>query len=173
MNQLLQIFAQTPIWVGGLFVLIVLAGIQAAKPRVLPAWRLVIVPAVFAVWGVASLVLRPDLTPVLLLDWAALAAFGLYGAKRDRGLEALRIDRAAGQVTVGGSVVPLVRTLAIFFAKYAISIALFAAPQAHAVLSLLDLAISGMSAGYFIGWLWRFARLYGSRPALAADATRS
>ena len=172
MNQLLQILAQTPLWVGALFVLIVLAGIQAAKPHVVPAWRLVIVPAVFAVWGVASLVLRPELTPVLLLGWAALGAFGLYGAKRDRSLEALRIDGVAGQVVIGGSFVPLIRTLAIFFAKYALSIALFAAPQAHTVLSLVDIAISGMSAGYFSGWLWRFARLYSVRPALTADASR-
>lgn len=173
MDQLLQIIVHTPLWVAALFGLIVFAGIQAAKPRTVPAWRLVIVPAVFAVWGVASLALRPALTPVLLLDWAALAAVGLVGAKRDRGLAALRIDRAARQVEVGGSFVPLLRTLAIFVAKYAISIALVAAPQAHALLSLFDLAISGMSAGYFIGWLWRFARLYGGRPALTADATRS
>jgi hypothetical protein len=109
----------------------------------------------------------------LLLDWAALAAFGLVGAKRDRGLDALRIDRAAGHVAISGSLVPLIRTLAIFVVKYAISIALSAAPQAQVALSLGDVAISGLSAGYFIGWLWRFTRLYGGRPALAADATRS
>ena len=173
MTQLLQLLAHTPLWVGVLFGLIVFAGIQAARPRIVPPWRLVIVPGVFAVWGIASLVLRPEPTPVLLLAWAALAAFGLVGARRDRSLDALRIDRAAGQVAVGGSLAPLVRTLAIFCAKYAISIALFAAPQAHAVLSLIDLAISGMSAGYFVGWLWRFARLYTGRPAVTADATRS
>jgi hypothetical protein len=40
----------TPIWVFVLFALLLVLGFQSLKPRTLPLWRLLIVPAVFIGW---------------------------------------------------------------------------------------------------------------------------
>ena len=75
---------------------------------------------------------------------------------------ALRIDAARGLVAMPGSVVPLVRNLAIFLVKYCLGVAAVLAPAWHGQLAYWDIAVSGLSAGYFMGFLLRFAIKYRS-----------
>jgi hypothetical protein len=47
MEQILRIVEHTPLWVFALFAVLVAFGLQALRPRTLPIWRLLVIPAVF------------------------------------------------------------------------------------------------------------------------------
>jgi len=169
---MLAIIQHTPLWAFALLALLVFLGVQALRPRDVPLWRLLLVPAAFIVWGVTSLLGRASAAPLLGVDWLATAAIGIaigWGMTR---LEGVHIDHADARVRVPGSPVPLVRNLAIFLAKYCLTAAMAVAPALQATLSPWDIGISGLSAGYFIGWLVRFALKYrgGRRPRTVSTA---
>ena len=71
------ILQHTPLWVWGVLLVLIVTGVQALRPRVLPVWRLFIVPAVFIAWGVESVVLRAMAQPSLAFDWLAAAVAGI------------------------------------------------------------------------------------------------
>jgi hypothetical protein len=159
---MLAIIQHTPMWVFALLALLVFLGVQALRPRTLPIWRLLLVPAAFIVWGVVSLLGRAAAVPLLGVDWLVTAAIGMAIGWWTTRLESVEIDRAAGRAQVPGSAVPLVRNLSIFVVKYCLTAAMAVAPALQAMLSPWDIGVSGLSAGYFIGWLVRFALKYRS-----------
>lgn len=142
----------TPWWVYPLLALLVLLGLQALKPRSLPLPRVLITPAVFIAWGITSLVARPSFSGGLMLDWLITASFGGALALLLTRSDALRLDRERRLVHLPGSWLPLARNLLIFAAKYGLAVAAAIAPAARDQLALWDIAVSGASAGYFIGW---------------------
>lgn len=72
----------------------------------------------------------------------------------------MAFDPGRGLVTVPGSAFPLVRNLVIFAVKYCLAAAVAIAPARSGGLFPWDVAVSGLAAGYFIGWLSRFAMKY-------------
>jgi tellurite resistance protein TehA-like permease len=50
--------------------------------------------------------------------------------------------------------------MTIFALKYGLAVAAATALAAPGTLAALDAAVSGASAGYFLGWLARFALVY-------------
>jgi hypothetical protein len=165
MNPILTIVTNTPLWVFALFALLVVFGLQALRPRTLPIWRLLAIPLVFIAWGVISLI-RPGVSPFLVLDWLAAAAVGgaiAWALAREGDI---RIDRA-GTIAVAGSALPLTRNMLIFSAKYAMNVAMAINPTRQADLAPWDAAVSGASAGYFLAWLAIFALAY--RRALQSE----
>ena len=163
---MLQIVQHTPAWAFALLAFLIWIGVQALRPRILPLWRLVLVPAAFIVWGVVSLLGRTAAAPLLGVDWLVTAAIGVALGWWTTRLDGVEIDYAASRVRVPGSRVPLVRNLSIFAVKYGLTAAMAVAPALRPSLSPWDIGVSGLSAGYFIGWLLRFALKYRARPAL-------
>ncbi|HEV8029068.1 MAG TPA: DUF6622 family protein [Stellaceae bacterium] len=164
MPNVANMLQNMPWWAFVLLALLVVLGVQALQPRMIAVWRLLIVPATFIGWGVISLVTQSVASPILMADWLATAAAGAaiaWGATR---LEGMRIDRPGGHVQIPGSVFPLMRNLVIFAAKYGLTVATTMAPSMQMTLSLWNIAVSGLSAGYFIGWLLRFALKYRTTP---------
>jgi hypothetical protein len=56
---------------------------------------------------------------------------------------------------------PLLRNLAAFSLQYGVATELALHPDQHGVLAVVGRAVSGATAGYFIGWaigLWRHGR---------------
>ena len=160
------IISHTPLWVWALLALLLWLGIASRKPRALPLWRLLVVPALFVSWGGLSLALRAQTEPSLALAWLVTAALGAALAPLAWGFEAPAPDRARNLVQVRGSAWPLVRNLVLFAAKYALTAAMAVAPQPW--LALADIAVSGLSAGYFLGWGFLLARAYRTRAPLTA-----
>ncbi len=173
MDQVLRVVQHTPPWVLAVFAVLVVLGAQALRPRTLPVWRLLVVPAVFIVWGVIGVATRSAASPGLAVDWLITGAAGFAIASMTTRLAGVRIDRADGRVEMPGSAVPLARNLAIFAAKYGLTAAVAVAPVLQSTLAPWDIGVSGLSAGYFIGWLFRFAIKYRKEgQAALASPTR-
>jgi hypothetical protein len=64
MDAILRIVQKTPFWVLALLAIPVVLGIQALKARTISVWRLLIVPAVFILWGVISVLLKAAAFPI-------------------------------------------------------------------------------------------------------------
>jgi hypothetical protein len=154
-----------------LLVVLVGLGAQALRPRTVAVRRMLIVPAVFFVWGAISLAARAGHPPILLLDWLGTAALGAGVGWQMSRLDQFRFDPTNGSVSLPGSTRPLVRNLTIFSAKYAIGVAIALAPRWRVSLVLADIAVSGLSAGYFAGWATRYLLAYrASRSRVPASA---
>src|ERR1700674_1462716 len=100
MPMIFQIIAGTPWWVWILFLFLLWIGIRALKTSVAPFWRLLILPAIFFVWGIVGIITRYPVTATSLGLW--LVAFVLGG-----GLGALiaaniavRADKSRGLVEI-------------------------------------------------------------------------
>ena len=157
-----------PWWVFPLLAMLVWRGWQASKSRSVPLGTIFIGPAIFIGWGVASLVTRAWAAPSLAAVWFVAAALGALLALT-RGRLAVQADRTKGIVRLPGSWWPLARYLAIFCAKFVLAAWSAIAPTMRPELAYWDVGISGLSAGYFIGWLVRVLRNYRSAPPIASD----
>ena len=161
MRFLIEIVTHTPVWVWALLAYLIWAGIQAMQPRRVSVWRLMVVPAVFIVTGLTRI--WTGQSGGSLLAWLAgaipLAVTGFL-----TGPKLLDVDRDKAEVTRPGSPVPLIRNVAVFALQYAAAVigALHTNDQAAA--ALFSRALSGGTAGYFIGWAAAFWRHYRSAP---------
>jgi hypothetical protein len=166
---LIAILQHTPWWIFALFALLVRFGVQALTPRRVAVPRLLIVPFVFFAWGLWSLAMRSAASPLLAADWVVFGIAGLAIGWWTTRLDGVRIDRAARSVLLPGSTVPLVRNLTIFATKYALAVVMTLSPAWRAQIVSWDVAVSGLSAGYFAAWTLRFALLYRDAGAAAAQ----
>jgi hypothetical protein len=151
------ILSHTPPWVWALLALLVWLGSLGLKRRRMPLRRIAVVPAVFILWGLSGLAARPFDAGTIATLWLAGLAGGLLLGMAT-GPRPLGIDPGSRTVDLPGSVWPLARNLIIFFAHYALTVMAAILTAQAAGLMQADIAVSGASAGYFIGWslvLWR------------------
>jgi hypothetical protein len=156
----------TPPRVFALFALLVVLGVQAPRPRIVPTWRMVAIPVIFSGWGLFTLATRPVEVPRLFFAWLIAAAAGLLMAWRTVRLDHLEIDGHRGLVKVPGSGVPLVRNVLIFAVKYVLTAAVAIVPAHRDSFLLWNFAISGLMAAIScVGWSvsrsntgWRLSR---------------
>lgn len=162
MPNLVTILQNTPAWVYALFAILLALGLISLKTRTVKVWRPLVAPAVFIAWGIYGLLVRLDDSGLLPLYWAVAAAASAFFAWYGTNLNTILLDPAQGRVRIEGSVFPLVRNMVLFFAKYAVGVAIAYAVLEMQVLYALDVAVSGVSVGYFVGWLLRFGQRYRS-----------
>lgn len=172
MDQILLILEHTPLWAFAVLAVLTIFGVQGLRARSLPIWRVAIVPAVFVLWGVISVLSRSAAFPIGIVDWAITGAAGFAIAWLTTRLDGVEIDRVRRQIRLPGSVVPLTRNLLIFFAKYTLTAAMAVAPTLQAALVPWDIGVSGLSAGYFIGWLLLLALKFREGSEQAAPFVR-
>jgi len=144
-----QILTHTPLWVWGLLAYLVWQGIKAMQPRTIPIWRALIVPVVFIVWGISHIGFGHQDNVWPLLTWNAAALVLLpVGVLTPRPFE---VDHKTGEIIRPGSAFALIRNLIVFSAQYAVGVisAIDAGDRAMAIIA--GRAISGATAGYFIG----------------------
>jgi hypothetical protein len=169
--MILGILRGTPVWVFVLVTYLVGMGAARLRTRVTRVHRLWIMPAVFIGWGLYGLAQHGGAFPSALADWlmGSVAGLVLGGAPRQR----LIADRKHGLVQQPPSVVPLLRNLGLFGAHYALNVAAAIEPALRAGLMRWDVVVSGLGAGYFIGWAARFVQSYRNAPESVLDvATR-
>ena len=154
-----RILADTPWWVWVLFVFLVIRGIKSLRPATAPVWRFAIVPAVFLVWGIATLVDDFGLTALSVGTYLVALAIGAAAGWALMAPVPVRADRAHGLVAVPGGPATLILILVVFVVKYTFGVWQGMDPQVvgHVWFLLADCGISGIVAGMFIG---RFANLW-------------
>lgn len=160
MENTIVVVRHTPLWVWGVLVYLVYAGIRASRPREQSAARLCLLPALFLLWGVSSLLQALSLPHVAAAGMAAaLMAGGALGWRRGRFAGEYRVTTR--RFTRAGSWWPLVLMLATFGAKFYLALRLARQPElAHdAAFCLSSGAAGGLAAGIFSGvsarLLWR------------------
>jgi hypothetical protein len=166
----LIILKNSPWWIYPLLALLIWFGMQGMRPRTLPIWRLAIVPLVFTGWGIVSILSRPATSSGVITGWLVCAAVGAGAAWLGTRRMTVAIDFSRGNVTLAGSIGPLVRNVLIFAVKYAIGVAMALLSTRRAEIAVLDIGISGAMAGYFLGWLGRLTTIY-RRGAAARSAS--
>ena len=123
-----NVIQNTPAWVFVLFALLLILGLQSLKPRTLPLWRLLVVPAVFIGWGSYGVAIRSG-APELVVLWVSALALSAIVSWWLTDLDGLQLGPTIGSVTVAGSVVPLTRNMTIFWTKYLLAVAIAARPS--------------------------------------------
>jgi len=161
----------TPWWVYAVFGLLLYNGLTLTKTRSVPLWRLLTQPAIFIAWGAVSLALAAPVQPILALDWLVLAVAGAGLSLATSQASAWPMERARGVIVMPGSYLPLMRSLVIFAAKYALGVAVALRLASPGGLRLLDMAVSGASAGYFAAWAIQLALAYRRRPVVRLNST--
>lgn len=154
-----RILADTPWWVWVLFVFLVIRGVKSMRPATGPLWRFAIVPAVFLLWGLSSLVDSFGATALSLGSYIVALAIGAAAGWALMAPVPVRADRAHGLVAVPGGPATLILILAVFAVKYGFGVWQGMDPQVvgNIWFLLADCGISGIVAGMFIG---RFANLW-------------
>ncbi len=118
MTTIINIVQHTPIWVFPLIVVVLWLGSINLRKRTLPLRLLFAFPAVMLVLSVSNSIGTSAPPELALLDWLCCAAVGmLIGwslAQRP-----LAVDPKAMRVTLPGSVIPLIVSVAIIVLRYA------------------------------------------------------
>lgn len=160
MPDLMTVLQNTPRWVFVLFAALLFVGVRSLRSRSSPLWQVLATPAIFIVWGVYGVMLRSELATLYAWIWLAAVAVsgGFSWALTD--LSGIEFEQRGSQIRQQGSTFPLVRNMVLFGAKYAVGLAIGYSLFARESLYVVDVAISGVSAGYFIGWVARLAERY-------------
>jgi hypothetical protein len=162
MKTTIAVLRHTPAWVYVLFAYLVWQGVRALRPRLLRASRIVIAPGLFILWGLAALVQADAPATTIAPLWLGGAVLGgLLGLAT--GPRLLAVDHPRNLISLPGSRAPLTRNLVIFGLHYGLNVAAALLPW-RAQLVAGDIAVSGASAGYFVGWLVVLIRRYHHAP---------
>ena len=161
MRLAINILTHTPIWAYALFIYLVWQGSLALKTRTTALWRALLVPTVFLGMGIWRLALTPNLDWWPLSAWF-VAAFAFGALAMIRGPRLLAVDRSAGTLTRPGSVMPLLRNVSIFMLQYGLAVAAAFHLDTQGAGAIVSRAVSGATAGYFIGWSLALLRGYNA-----------
>jgi hypothetical protein len=144
-----RILTHTPLWVFALLAYLVWQGIKAMQPRTTPIWRALIVPVVFIVWGMSRIGFGHQDSAWPLVAWIAAALVLMpLGVLTPRPFE---LDHVTGQIIRPGSAFALIRNLIVFVLQYAVGVITAIDASDRALAIIIGRAISGATAGYFIG----------------------
>ena len=158
-----QVAMRTPFYIWLLLAYVVWQGTQALRPRTQPLARVFLLPLLFIASGVVPLVVGPRAGTGLLEAWV-MAAVLLGPVGLLTGPRLLAVDRGAGTVTRPGSWVPLLRNVTAFVLQYAVAVAVAVHADTGGWLAVGGRAVSGATAGYFLGWVVAAGRQYLSAP---------
>jgi hypothetical protein len=175
--MLIQILAHTPRWVFVMFAVLVWFGAKQLLAASVSLTRVTLMPIVMTGLSVYGVVSAFGESLAALLGWAAAAAVLLVIVLRRPLPVDTRYDAAAREFSVGGSAVPLVLMMGIFFTKYVVGVMLAIHPelrhQAGFALGISTLygAFSGIFSARALR-LWKLAirtdRAQGDLPAARA-----
>ena len=168
-----QIVANTPLWVWPLMALVVWLGVLGLRPRVLPLWRLAVLPAVGLI--LSFLGIGQATQPALaLVAWLVALGIALpLGVLLGHRRTVRRLDD--GRLEIAGGWFMLIFGISIFAVRYTLGVVFGMAPALRADPSWIAVAggVGGFVAGIGLGWLGgvggrsnRWVRRLGWAPAV-------
>ena len=166
MQFFIGVLTHTPPWVFALLAYLVWQGIKAMQPRTTSIWRALIVPVVSIILGLSRIGLGHQDNVAPLIGWIVAALVLLpVGLLTPRPFE---VDHLSGQIIRPGSVFPLVRNLIVFSLQYTVAVIAAVDPDGRTAAAITGRAISGATAGYFIGSTIALLREYFGKRAMDA-----
>jgi hypothetical protein len=162
MEWIMQIALHTPPWVWVLLAFLIWRGIKARSAADIPPAKLVPIPAVFTVWGLYDVFFAHPVTALGVAGWIAGLVVGValgYAMLRNAPITA---DRARGIIHRPGDPTVLPTVVVAFLLKYCFAVAHSIAPQTMALAQWrgLEVIVSGLLAGIFLGKFVRYMRVY-------------
>ena len=159
--MIVQILSHTPIWVFGLFFVLLVFGLIQTRTRIVGRVTALLLPVGMIALSLAGINSSFGFKTIPLAAWgmamviATVAGYAFFRDKR------IHCEGAGGKFFVPGSWVPLVVIMAIFFAKYVYAVMhasnadIISAPIFIGALS----AVYGLLSGYFSSRAVNFIRL--------------
>lgn len=159
MVALLQIITGTPYWVWLLLLYLIFVGIDALKDSVLSLSRLAIMPLIFLLWSLFSLLGKAWIVlGVYPVAWAVGSGLGyLFMHKL-----AIKVDRTTRLIFIPGTAVTLLLSLGFFLLKYILgaTYALHPLMKENLYVVSFDAALSGLFAGFSFGRFLKIVQEY-------------
>lgn len=167
MEILQQFLIHTPVWAWVILVYLLVRGIQARRPADTTLTKIAVIPVLFTAWGIYDLVVlyHPALETVGLWLLGIVVGSGigwLIVSRYD-----ITVDRAQGKMhrPADFSLLPLL--LVTFAVKYAFGAIGAVSPEqlSSSSLGVVDIALSGLFTGIFIGKFLRYLAVWRAAPA--------
>src|SRR5262245_19256691 len=159
MPSFLQIVTNMPLWVWPLMLFVLWLGLQGLRPRVIPVWRLAILPVVGLTTSLAGIVQSMD-PAAAATGWSlALLAFLPLGWTFGQG-RPVRLRPGDGRLEMAGGWFGLLFGVSIFAVRYAMGVLFGVLPALRAEPLWIHAsgAVGGAVAGIGIGWLANLLR---------------
>jgi hypothetical protein len=175
MQMLIQILTATPKWVFALFALLLWLGCKQLWSHSLSLARATAMPVAMtalSVYGVLSVFSHQ---PIAVLAWAGALLASAFVVLQRALPATTRYDAATRRFQVGGTAVPLMLMMGIFFTKYVVSVQVAMHPALTNDLgfALCIGALYGAFSGVFAARslrLWKLARRDDGAPTAALGA---
>ena len=151
-RMIAQILLHTPTWVYGLFVVLIVFGLQQTRSRNVNAFLAYLLPAGMIVLSLAGINSSFGIKPVPITLWAlgliTVSAVGFKYFRDDR----VTFSRSNRSFFIPGSWTPFFVIMAIFFTKYAFAVMQgFGVAAARSPITAVALSlIYGCLSGYFV-----------------------
>jgi len=158
LKLILEIARHTPLWVYAIFCVLVAISIESLKKRVVPLYRVALIPTIFTFMSLHTLLTKVNTTATTVGTWLTAIAIGtLCGWLLVSRLK-LRTDRTRYLIEIPGSWDTIILIAILFSTKYYFGYSLARDPQLlqDTMFELSMLATSGASTGLFIGHFTRY-----------------
>lgn len=151
MQILAMILANTPVWVWAILAFIIAMGLRLSREQRVSRTRLMLVPAIWLVYGAWGVESRFGMNAAPLLAWAAGVAASVALVRFSGRPDRARVE--GGAHIVPGSWIPMALMLAIFCANFALGMGLAMNPDlAHQLNAAMGFsALFGALSGAFLG----------------------
>lgn len=151
-TDIIDALKETPWWVYLLLAYLISRGVLALKTRTISIYKIFILPTVFFIWGLSSLVGKLHNTQFIILWVSGLflgCVIGWLMYCRSR----IQIDKEHGLVTFPGSSLTLILVLTIFAVKYFFGYIqeTNALTEYSCLLTAINALTSGIITGIFMG----------------------
>jgi hypothetical protein len=159
--MLIKILTHTPLYVWAILALLIYRGVIAARDREVGIRKLLIIPFMMLALSLQGVLARFGLDMLPFVAWV-LGTAGTTLLIWKFGRERISAGSTAGAVRVQGSWAPMAMMMAIFFAKYAVAVAMAIQAQAaqNALFAATVCTLFGVFSGYFAGRLACDLRFY-------------
>lgn len=161
----LGILQNTPYWVWGIFLLLLVLGLSQTRARKVSRVLVYVLPAIMIPLSLAAILGMFGAGPLPLTAWVLgiVAAFVL-NVFVFRAPSAVRYDRAQQKFEVGGSAVPLLLMMTIFLARFVVGVTRAVNPSLTATPAFIGIvsAVLGLCSGLFAA---RAMKTLAARPA--------
>ncbi len=158
MEEIWQTVIHTPWWVYVLLVYLIIVGLKASKVRIIPFWKIFVLPTIFLFISIQNLMTIEDLEYLGISSWiVAMLVGSLFGWWQVKRLD-IKIDKKGSLIQIPGSWDTLLIILIIFIAKYYFGYEKATNPVLVAQLNfkVSMLVLSGACTGLFLGRLFGY-----------------